>query len=436
MCGVYTQPSLVNRILDRVGWTSDTDLSATHLLEPSAGDGAFIVEAAKRLVDSYLHYEIPVTIDSLRDRILAYELVPREAKVARQRVSSQLISMGVHHATARACARSWIRNEDFLLADLQTKQFSHIVGNPPYVRWSKIPNEIKRTYAKKLKTSVSKGDLYLPFLHTIFESLGRFGRCVLVCSDRWHYNAYAEEFKASWDQRVKFHTEPILDTAKAFNRDVNVQTEILTIEKIRNSKFSRKRRRATGQTLQELGCSIRVGPALGVTAAFVIKTNEAEVESDLLHRWVDTKDVRSGSVHWSGRRVVSPFDSDGNLVKLEDYPLLESHLRCFEKRLRSRYIVRMGAEWYRTIEKIQPQKWSEPKLLIPDFAKTPRVALDYTGVIPSHAVYAIFHQDNKIDGIYERLNNGKLAESLSSISPTVRGGYRRCYRRFLERIRL
>ena len=33
-------------------------------------------------------------------------------------------SLGVHHATATACARAWIRNEDFLLAELPGEGFT------------------------------------------------------------------------------------------------------------------------------------------------------------------------------------------------------------------------------------------------------------------------------------------------------------------------
>ena len=59
---------------------------------------------------------------SLRDRVLAYELVPREANKAKARVVAEMKALGVHHATAWACARAWVKTEDFLLADLPYRE--------------------------------------------------------------------------------------------------------------------------------------------------------------------------------------------------------------------------------------------------------------------------------------------------------------------------
>lgn len=436
LCGVYTRPELVKRLLDRVGWVSDVDLSSSRLLEPAVGDGAFLVEAAKRLVGSFVRRRCQLTIKSLGDRILAFEIVPREAQTARKRVISELTHLGVHHSTARACARAWVKNEDFLLSAVKNVEFTHIVGNPPYVRWSKIPDKIKAIYREKLPRTVARGDLYLPFLQRSFEALAPHGRCVFVCSDRWRYTAYAEEFRARWCSELAIDAQPLDAPKEAFDRNVNVQAEVLTVVRSERRRARRVKRRAPGVTLRDLGCTIRVGPALGVTDAFVLDTDEDDVEHELTHAWIHSREVLSGSIQRTGRRVISPYDDSGNLIDLSDYPMFEARIRRFEERLRSRYIVRMGAPWYSTIEKVQPLKWSAPKLLVPDVAKSPRIAVDRSGSVPSHGIYAIFQCDNEISEIYDRLKDGKLSEILSATAPMLRGGYRRCYRTFLDRIQL
>jgi adenine-specific DNA-methyltransferase len=138
-CGVYTKSEVVCRILDAIDWRADNDLSQSCLLEPAAGDGAFVAEAAKRLVASLIVHGIELRADNLAPRIVAYELHPREAELARKRVIEVLREAGVHHRTAMACARAWIITGDFLLADLPLERFTHAAGNPPYVRWSKVP---------------------------------------------------------------------------------------------------------------------------------------------------------------------------------------------------------------------------------------------------------------------------------------------------------
>src|SRR5687767_12105975 len=48
---VFTKPHVVSLILDLVGYTSSAPLEARRLLDPGCGDGAFIVEAARRLLE-------------------------------------------------------------------------------------------------------------------------------------------------------------------------------------------------------------------------------------------------------------------------------------------------------------------------------------------------------------------------------------------------
>ena len=430
-CGVYTQPSLVRRLLDRVGWTADADLADARLLEPGAGDGAFLVEAVRRLAVSFVRRALPLRIDTLRERVLAYELVPAEANKARSRVVAEMRASGVHHATAHACARAWVKTGDFLLADLADAQFSHIVGNPPYIRWSKLPNSIADAYVEQLPPTIARGDLYLPFLHRSFEHLQPGGRCAFVCSDRWRYTVYGDDFRARWQKSLQIDTEPAGDPKDIFDRDVYVHPEILTATPRGTSVPSKKKRRGRGRTLADLDCTIRVGPALGVTSAFVLEHDESDVEFQLLHRWVDAREVRDGRVQWGGRRVISPFDEHGKVIEIESYPLLSARLERFSERLRARYIVRNGAAWYRTIDKVVPSAWSPPKLLIPEIARSPRVAIDRSGAVPSHGIYAVFSHSLDIEDVYNRLRDGKLAKALAPIAPKVKGRYTRCYRRFL-----
>jgi hypothetical protein len=99
--------------------------------------------------------------------------------------------------------------------------------------------------------------------------------------------------------------------------------------------------------------------------------------------------------------------------------------------LKNRSVVRAGAEWYSTIDRVRAVDWKRPKILIPELAKKPRCAIDRSGAIPAHGVYAIFAPDDDVDAIYNKLKNGRLALALDGIAPQVKGGYVRCYKRFL-----
>ncbi len=436
-CGVYTKPEVVRRILDAVGWRIDVNLSRSRLLEPAAGDGAFLVEAARRLVASCIRHGIPLRSSSLSDRIRAFELHPREARRARSRVTDVLLGMGIRYATAKACGRSWVVNADFLLAKLSAESFTHAVGNPPYIRWSKIPPNLKILYARHLPSDLIRGDLFVPFLDRSLQLLRSNGRCGFLCSDRWRFMAFAEKFRRKWLPRLEIASEDALLAADAFVEDVDSYPTILIA-----SKKKAKQQKAPvvairrGKTLPELGYVVKVGPALGHTRAFVLGPDENDVEAELLQPWIDAAEITEGAILWRGRRIVTMYGQDGSLIDPELYPLLSCRLKRFRLKLTQRSIVRHGEPWYRPIDHVAANQWSRPKLLVPELAKVPRIAIDRSGAIPSHGVYAIFAPEDDVETLYQKLRDGKLATALEGIAPKVKGGYTRCYRRFLDMIEI
>ncbi len=436
-CGIYTKPEVVRRILDAVGWREDVNLSKAHLLEPAAGDGEFVVEAARRLVSSHIRHGLKLSAATLVERITALELHPREARRAKKRVFNSLRQLKLHRLTAESCARNWIANSDFLLAKLPADRFTHTVGNPPYVRWSKIPPDLKAKYNRVLPREMVGGDLFLPFLHRCLELLKPGGTCGFLCSDRWRYMAFAEGFRHRWLQLLDIHSEVPLQSGDAFLKDVDSYPSILIASK-RISAIQPPAivLRTSGSTLADLGCEIRVGPALGHKMAFVLNASEDDVEPELLTPWIEATEIQEGKAYWSGQHVITMNAADGSLLDLKRFPRLEARFGRHRSALERRSIVKNGAIWFRAIDRVRAQDWARPKLLVPELAKIPRCAIDRSGSIPSHGVYAIFAPQNDVEALYEKLRDGRLAKALEGIAPRVKGNYVRCYRRFLAMIRI
>lgn len=437
VCGVYTTPAVAGRILDAVGWHADHDLSNHRLLEPGAGDGEFVVQAGTRLIASCRAHGITPTARTLCPRITAFELHPAAASTAQHRVTLALQRAGLHPATAYPCASAWIRNADFLLSEPPASDYTHVVGNPPYLRWSKIPARLKSIYETRLPRRVTHGDLFVPFLDRAFELLRPSGKCGFLCSDRWMYMAFAERFRNKWLPLLDILSNSSVNAAEVFARRVDAYPTIF----IASKRLTPKPRRVAatldpGRTLADLKCAIKAGPALGHTPAFVLRPDEDDVEPELLRPWIHASEVLDGSIVWQGRQVVTMYDDDGDLLDLRSFPRLERRLKRFLPELTNRYIVRNGAPWYRTIDRISTAQWQRPKLLVPELAKSPRVALDRSGAVPSHGVYAIFAPADTIDRIYHNLRDGGLARALDGIAPKLKGNYTRCYKRFLSRIRI
>lgn len=451
-CAVYTRPNAVRWFLDAVGWTAEADLAAANLLEPAAGDGAFLVEAVDRLCSSFRKYGKRRTYGALASRIRAYEIHPMEADRARQRVTKVLRRHGLSATTAVKLANEWIGTEDFLVVDFDGRTFTHVVGNPPYVRWSRVPEDLRKRYERSLPAHAAKGDLCLAFVSQAMGRLADDGRLGFLCSDRWLYSGYAEEFRHIVlpefviECRKSAHGEDVFDSP--------VDSYPIKLIARRRKLGRRRRSRAmTGSdavaarrtyenwrrkypTLEEAGCRIRVGPALGPERAFVGMKDEIDVEPELLRPYVGPKELTTDGIAWRERYVICMHDDDGKLRDLGDFPRLAARMKRFRADLSARAIVRNGAPWYRPIDRVIGKAWSKPKILIPEMSKTPRVVVDRSGMIPSHGIYAIFSDEWPIEALAAVLRSGVLWTTLEAIAPRTKGGHLRAYARFLKKIPL
>ena len=436
-CGVYTRPAVGRRILDSVKWTANANLLNARLLEPAAGDGVFLVEAVRRLIVSFRRRGIPTSVNTLGDRIRAFELHEDAYKQCQRHVIDTLIDHNVNRSTINACMKRWLAHNDYLLSNEASSSFSHVVGNPPYIRWSKIPNKLRTTYESHLQQEMVGGDLFIPFLDLALEHLRPRGMLGVICSDRWRYMAFAEAFRHKWLQYLNVIQEQSISAGDAFETDVSSYPSILIASKrSRKRSPNNPRLRNSVKTIGALGYQVKVGPALGHTPAFVLKPNENDVESEVLFPWVDSSEITEGGIESKHRRVVSLWDEFGKLLDLSRFPKLTIRLTKFKNELRNRSIVQNGAPWYRTIDRVMRRDWERPKLLVPELAKIPRVVLDSKGLIPSHGVYVIFAPDDNIEPLYDKLRDGQLATGLRGIAPKVNGDYTRCYKRFLLNVKV
>lgn len=436
-CGVYTRTELVAHVLDSVGWVASEDLFNKRLLEPSAGDGQFLVAAVERLIASCKANEKQPSVDLLAGVITAFELHPLEGERARANMRDALSKAGLDATLSARLADGWLQVGDFLLSDLPSGYFSHVVGNPPYVRWSSIPDGLRRSYELALPRRMTRGDLFLPFLDRGIQLLATGGRLGFVCSDRWKFMAFAEDFRRDVLPTIDVERDEKVDTGSAYLRQVDAYASAVVFRKRASPLAPPSVAASDGRYLADAGYIVRVGPALGNTQAFVLTPESAgSVEPELLAPWVDGTEVGDGELAWSGRKVLCLYGADGQLRDIEQFPQALAHMSTYRGALEQRAISKAGAPWYRPIDRVQADMWKRPKLLVPELAKVPRVALDESGAVPSHGVYAIFAQNDDLTRLYERLLHGGLAKVIGELAPRVKGGYVRCYKRFLDKIDL
>src|SRR5206468_4210471 len=119
-------------------------------------------------------------LDLLRPVIRAYEIDAVVAAELRRRCASKLEELNVSRAKAVKIAHTWIRTEDFLEARPR-RRFTHIVSNPPYIRWDAIPSALRDVYRIRFKSFKQRADLYVAFIEHALGMLQPHGQLAFLC---------------------------------------------------------------------------------------------------------------------------------------------------------------------------------------------------------------------------------------------------------------
>ena len=487
---VYTRRETVDFILNLTGYTSDRPLHQLTLLEPSFGSGEFLVRAVERLFASYLRTNtLDTAVIDLRNAIVAIEIDPCAAAEAIKHLSGLLSGLGLQEDQICSLLGDWLRNDDFLLADIRSR-FDFVVGNPPYVRQEMVPDRLMAEYRSRYETIYDRADLYVPFIERSLKLLNNAGTLGFICSDRWMKNKYGGPLRAlvAREYHLKYYVD-MVDT-QAFQSDVSAYPAIFIISRERGGKTRIahrpkveapvldalassltqgespspvpvvevgkvingsepwildsldqlnivRRLEATFPLLEEVGCKVGIGVATGADKAFIGRFDDLDVESDRKLPLVTTKDIVSASIKWQGLGVLNPFNDDGTLVNLNLYPRLTRYFELQKEVIAGRNCAKRNPRsWYRTIDRIYPELLKVKKLLIPDIKGEANVVYEAGQYYPHHNLYYITSSEWDLRALQAVLRSGIARLFVGVYSTQMRGGYLRYQAQYLRRIRL
>lgn len=488
---IYTRREVVDFVLDLTGYNSDLPLSDLRLLEPSCGDGDFLLPAIDRLLRAWkANGTTTDPLDALGDCIRAVELHRVTFERTHARVVARLTAAGIAARTAALIADRWLLHGDFLLAELP-KDFDVVIGNPPYVRQEMIPAVLLAEYRSRYTTIYDRADLYIPFIERSLRLLSKGGALGFICADRWMKNRYGGPLRAlvAKEFHLKVHVD-MTDTP-AFHSDVIAYPAITVITRERPGVTRLASRpeidgavlselaaqlRATqlahgvgavrelvgvtagsepwilassGQlslvrrleqdfpNIEEVGCKVGIGVATGADAAFIGHFDALDVEHDRKLPLVMTRDISNGTVAWRGYGVINPFEDGGGLVDLEAYPRLNRYLGARKAAIAGRHCAqKTPAHWYRTIDRITPGLTKRPKLLIPDIKGEAHIVYEEGRLYPHHNLYFITSDEWDLRALQAVLLSAVARLFVAIYSTRMRGGFLRFQAQYLRRIRV
>ncbi len=487
---VFTRRNVVDFILNLVGYVSEEDLTPTRLLEPSFGSGEFLLAAIDRLLPSYLAHggQPDRAAHDLRPALCGVELHRPSFAQTRRRLIRRLTDYGLSLPDAERLASAWLHQDDFLLTELKDR-FTHIVGNPPYLRQERIPAPLIREYRKRFETIYDRADLYVPFIEKSLKLLDGGGALSFICSDRWMKNRYGAKLRKLVAEG--FHLQSYVDmtglnvfegnptaypaifmlTRKPGNGTGIVRQPRLDKGHLETLALAMRTGRAhghdvhviegvvagdqpwlfdTGEALellrrlenrlpliQEAGCKVGIGVATGADKIYIRPMDALPVEASRKLPIVLASDLRSGRLEWSGNGVLNPYEPDGSPARLASYPRFAAYLQTHEAAIRRRHTARQNPHhWYKTIDRIYPDLTSTPKLLIPDIKGAANVVYDEGAYYPHHNLYYVTSDAWDLRALQAVLRSAVAEFFVAMYCVKMRGGYLRFQAQYLRRIRL
>jgi hypothetical protein len=484
---IFTRTEVVEFILDLAGYDPALQLHSKRLLEPSFGGGDFLFPAIKRLLTSYrLHGGAKPEVDLL-GAIQAVELHHDSVTGTGQALERLLIQHGLPAGAAVTLRKAWLVQGDFLLTEFD-KGFDFVVGNPPYVRQELIADALMAEYRRRYRTIYDRADIYIPFIERSLNLLNPGGVLGFICADRWMKNRYGRPLREM--VASGYHLRAFVDMVDtpAFTTDVIAYPGIFVIaNEPGNTTAVAKRPEISSQaltslakammgmaagggvdaskivqhggapwivdsnpgidlvralearfpTLEDAGCKVGIGVATGADQAFIAPYDTLDVEESRKLPLVMTRDIHSGEIAWRGNGVVNPFEDEGGLVALADYPRLARYLEARKDAIAGRHVAKKSpAGWYRTIDRIYPALVAMPKLLIPDIKGEAHIVYDEGRFYPHHNLYFITSETWDLRALQAVLLSSIARLFISTYSTKMRGGYLRYQAQHLRRIRV
>jgi hypothetical protein len=233
------------------------------------------------------------------------------------------------------------------------------------------------------------------------------GRLAILSSDRWMHAAHAERFREGSLRKVRIDRVEKVDAARGLrypglhlsrHRHPDPGGPMPPPPRRRRWQVADKTLSAIVEgwmarfpSIEQAGCEIRVGPALGHEAAFVGRA--LDVEEALLMPYLRAREIVGDGLAWEGDRVISVHAPGGGLIDLRRYPRAAAHLGASgsgSKDAPASKGTTSAGQWYRTIDRVDPALWASDKILLPEIFRVPRIAVDQGGHVPAHGIYAIF----------------------------------------------
>ena len=466
---IYTRKWIVDFMLDICGYTSDRDICAWKVIEPSCGTGSFMLRIIPRLLAAAKKRHL--AWDCLENSLRGYDTDAAALHVAREATRKLLRASGVDGDMAKRLVDTWYVQRDFVETNISDADL--VIGNPPYIRATDIAMENRNRYMESLETFTRGTDIYIAFFEKGLKSLDTGGKLCFICSDRWRRNQFGARLR-DFIKRQHFgvHINGQMHNVDAFEAQVTAYPSVTLIDRsgdraveaecnehfdataahallkdlgvvdgaIRDAytvaPFARGNPYEEYPLITEAGVHIGIGIATGRDKVFVTTDKDA-VEPERMVPLAYARDINNHQFprhakHW----LVNPWQN-GRLADLSAYPRLERYFLANEESLKKRHVAqKKPADWYRTIDKLKPGLCESKKLLIRDMSDKTEPIYDDGKLYPHHNLYWMTSDTWDLKVLGGILISDTVYDMMLQNSVDMRGGVIRNQAQYLRKLRV
>ena len=420
-CKVFTPSDVVKKMLDIAGYCEN--LYGRKILENSCGDGHFLVEIVSRYIGDCRRngYNDIKICEGLERDVVGFEIDEDTYQTCLTHLDDLLEKNSLPNV-------KWnIRQADALKTNMET-DFLFVVGNPPYITYSALPNEDREFIKNAFEVCKDgKPDYYYAFIESAIKHMSNNGRLVYLVPSNFFKTRFAHKLRSAMlpllTDIYDYTEQKIFDSALT-------ASAIIVCDKSIKAKKVKYHDVASGRTFQEdkellmerwIFCSlisteevtetkIRFGdiyPASSSIAtlyndAFVIRSDDATkiVESEVLRVAVSPKSMSNKKSEY----IIFPYyyDNEGNFQRYPEeifeisFPCAVKHLETYKEKLGARDSDRT-TKWYEYGRSQAIAHLNQSKLLLSTLVtnKVKVYELD-ENTIPYSGIYIIASPGNKL----------------------------------------
>lgn len=440
---VFTPDYIVKKMLDDINYYGE-NLRKT-ILEPSFGDGAFLVEIVSRILD-YAKNEADAHI--LLDNVIGCEIGPIMYQRAIERLDALVSAKGYSK-------HDWYLLENADALKLRPGHCQFIVGNPPYVRIHDLDKDTRELIADEYSWGTGMTDLYVVFFEACIRHMAPGGELIFITPNSWMKNASQHTMRQYLrDNRLvhritDYHTLPVFGNVLTYpaithlKMDFSPDWEFIRMKTLNESAWTRKMSHSdeftcliseneeefvtslSGPTLGEL-CTIQNGVATNCDRVYV------------RHWWAPRGDFLRPAIKASTLNqdcvIIFPYQWTGtNYIPLSEEQLKELepdlyYTLLFNRDQLDKRNMEKNVQWFQYARSQGIQHSNHRKFVLKHILRNDQEFAEFVEVGPETIVYSgmyiVVNDDANIDRVRKALSSREFCKFLLIFGKDMAGGYK------------